>query len=280
MRRRASTPALLVLAVMTFVALAADAPAGPLGELRLARELGATIDPADELLRLQAAGGEFVALYRAHATPESRGAVLLLHDLGDNADSNRVVRPLRTGLPAGGWHTLSLQLPTVPSSAGTAAWLAREAAIRERLQAGMAWLESRKVLNQAIVGVGDSGAIALRYAAAGPPDTLQAVLLIGSAAGADPDDADLEALAATDLPVLDLIAERDRDPVLAAAALRRRVARNKSLQGYRQIVIAGASPDFAALADSLVARVRAWLATVAAVREIPGGTAGDQRRAD
>jgi len=65
-----------------------------------------------EPLRLTAGDVNFLAIEMAAETPP-RGAVIILHGRGLHPDWERVVRPLRTGLPAHGWTTLSLQMPVL-----------------------------------------------------------------------------------------------------------------------------------------------------------------------
>ena len=61
------------------------------------------------------AGGNGVtkvlALTEKPKSPDAQGAVLILHDNGQNADWPYLIRPLRKYLPDSGWFTLALSLP-------------------------------------------------------------------------------------------------------------------------------------------------------------------------
>ncbi len=50
----------------------------------------------------------FLALWQPANTPKARGVLIIVPSEGETADWPRAVGPLRRGLPAHGWHTLSL----------------------------------------------------------------------------------------------------------------------------------------------------------------------------
>ena len=238
--------------------------AEPVTSDRLAAGLPRSGDIQGEIVELDAAGARFIAIFQATQRDKISGGIVLLHDQRGNANSLEVIRPLRLGLAQAGWETLSLQLPNAARDEGRAAWLSRQTVILARLQAGSDWLKARKRLDQAIVAQGDSGSIAVRFAADTLPRELKALVLVSShlehdeATGPDP-------LGRLKTPVLDIFAERDVRPVLDSAPARKTAAAAAKDQDrvYRQAMVTGAMPGFFGLEDSLLARIRGWLATYA-----------------
>ena len=65
---------------------------------------------------------EFLAIYTPSATDNTVDAAIIMHGLGVHPDWDQVVRPLRTGLPAQGWTTLSLQMPILANGVDPNEW--------------------------------------------------------------------------------------------------------------------------------------------------------------
>lgn len=213
------------------------------------------------VIRLQAEGAEFIAIHQPRQHSEPRGGIVLLHDQAGNADGLEVIRPLRLGLADAGWDTLSLQLPAGYRDVDSRDWRARQGAITARLKAGLDWLKSRDIQTQAVIAQGDSGIIALLFGAAAPPPELQAIVVISTSLGNTLPEADIESLKSSALPLLDVYAERDIEPVLRSAPARRQLFDDSKSPNRRQIVITGATPGFFDTQSELLVRIRAWLAT-------------------
>lgn len=105
----------LVLALLSL--LSAPGPASDLArEKRLAEQtVDAILD--GEPLWLAAGSLEFLGIEMVAENKPPRGAVIILHGRGMHPDWAQVVRPLRIGLPAHGWTTLSLQMPVLDKEA-------------------------------------------------------------------------------------------------------------------------------------------------------------------
>ncbi len=247
--------------IITLLALCAW-PLKSTADLQATQRLEAAWTKAADLdgdvVELTAGETPFVAIHRPQVHGTATGSAVLLHGRGTNANSHRVIRPLRIGLSKHGWSTLSLQLPLVPAGARDDAWLENAELIEARLQAALDWLTQRSQLNQVVVALGDSAIVALRYIAGKDPDSVRAIVLLSvpSALSANPDK---QALADLERPLLDVIAERDTDPVTQGAAARLRVAREAGASGYAQREVAGATADFTGQEAQLLAVVRAWL---------------------
>ncbi len=68
-----------------------------------------------EAVRLQVQDRSFTALYLHEQIGKPQGAVLILPDLEQHAQWPDLIAPLREYLPAYGWNTLSLSLPSAPN---------------------------------------------------------------------------------------------------------------------------------------------------------------------
>jgi len=240
--------------------LSAATLAEPVTSDRLASGLLPSGDTRGEIIELDADGGSFIAIFQSSGRDQSHGGIILLHDQGTSANSLELIRPLRLGLSQAGWDTLSLQLPSTPRDRVRAASKSRRTIILGRLQAGLAWLKARKSLNQVVVAQGDSGGPALKFASEKPPRELRALVLLSSPVEPAEADGAADALIRIRLPVLDIYAERDHYAVLDAAQARRNAAAGREDKQYRQAKVPGAVPGFFGLEDSLLSRVRGWLA--------------------
>jgi len=247
---------LLTYAAFFLLALPATGPAEPVTSDRIAAGLPPGGQIRGEIIELDAGADRFIAIFQPTGLENRRGGIVLLHDQGTSANSLEVMRPLRLGLADAGWDTLSLQLPQAHPGEAGAAWRSRQAPIKARLQSALNWLRQRELLTQAIVALGDSGAIALQFASAKPPRELKAVVLVSTPLEADA----AEVLGRTRLPVLDVYAERDRAAVVETAPDRRRAAAEGEAGKYTQRTISGARPGFFGLEDSLLSGIRSWLA--------------------
>ena len=243
-RLRTGITSLLLLATVAV-------SAAPLQSDRLAMGLPASGEVQGELVELQAGESGFLAIFRPRQRGPARGGVVLLHDRETGANSLEVMRPLRLGLAASGWDTLSLQLSADGRS------LPDDAAIRARLQAGLDWLKSRKSPRLAVVALGESGIATLDLAADGPPRELLGVVLVSAGQTASRGDGPRGDVR---LPVLDLYAEFDRPGVLDAARSRRNGFSTADNTDFTQRTVAGAQAGYFRLEEELLSRVRSWLA--------------------
>ena len=70
-----------------------------------------------EMVSLVAGESEFHGLYLPETAGRPQGGVLILHDSGQHGHWPETIAPLREGLPASGWATLSIELPDAPQQA-------------------------------------------------------------------------------------------------------------------------------------------------------------------
>ena len=111
------SPVLPPALLFTLLLLPAAVPASDLArEQRLAEQtVDAILD--GEPLTLTAGEIEFLGIEMTAESDPPRGAAIILHGRGIHPDWAQVAAPLRTGLPAHGWTTLSLQMPVLARDA-------------------------------------------------------------------------------------------------------------------------------------------------------------------
>lgn len=85
-------------------------------EQRLAEQIVDAIFDGEPVY-LSAGEHRFLSIHTPSESQPARGAVIILHGRGTHPDWEQVAHPLRTGLPAYGWDTLSLQMPVLEKTA-------------------------------------------------------------------------------------------------------------------------------------------------------------------
>ena len=206
----------LIIALMALCAWPLTSTADLQSTQRLEAAWTEAADLDGEVVELAAGETSFVAIHRPQTRDTATGSVVLLHGRGTNANSHRVIRPLRIGLSEHGWNTLSLQLPLVQAGAAESAWLDNVDVIKARLQSALDWLTQRNQRNQVVIGVGDSALLALRLVATQRPQSVRALVLLSVPADFSA-DTDRQALTDLERPLLDVFAERDTVPVAQGA---------------------------------------------------------------
>jgi pimeloyl-ACP methyl ester carboxylesterase len=242
-------------------------------EARIAEQIEEAILEG-EALRLQADGADFLAIHTPATTPETQGGVILLHGMGAHPDWAEVIYPLRVGLPAHGWETLSIQLPIAPGGAPGKAYHALIPAAGPRILAAIEFFKNeRQNTNLVLVGHSLGARMGLEFLAAEAAQEIRAFATVGlSVPEATSENPVLDAIGKLQLPVFDLYGSRDLPAVTQSAKLRRKAALEAGLQDFRQEEVAGADHFFRGLDEALVLRLKAWLRRVASGMEVAPGT--------
>ena len=120
----------------------------------------------------------FLALYKENTWKDTQGAILLLHDLGANADWPQLMNPLRLAFPQKGWHTLSLQLPMVTPDEDKKSYLSLFDESVSRVKSGMEFLKQKNISNIVLVGHGIGAAIGLFFVNQNPQAPVTALVAI------------------------------------------------------------------------------------------------------
>jgi len=159
----------------------AEMPAPELSKPDREQEISLLIEKnlhSGEAVWLGNADKKFLALYKENTWKETQGAILLLHDLGANANWPQLIRPLRLAFPKKGWHTLSLQLPMVMPDEEKESYLSRFDEAVSRINAGIEFLKQKNISNIVIVGHGMGAVIGIFYVNQNPQAPVTALVAI------------------------------------------------------------------------------------------------------
>ncbi len=217
---------------------------------------------------------QFLGLLAPFRTDESRGAVILLHNLGTHPDWPDVISPLRIGLPEQGWTTLSIQMPMLRPEVPVENYGRFTKLANERLLAAIKYLREQNIFNIVIVGHGLGASYASQYLADNKDTGVFAFVGISMQAHdfLSPSIPLVKNLKKITIPVLDIYAEKDLLPVLQQAPDRRLSQQFSKNEQYTQLEIKSAAPHFRNNEASLVKRIRGWMEKVAPGVKIIGST--------
>ena len=276
----------LVAAVATAHVTHAQSPASATSAEHLPHPLAQRLGHGDALY-LGEGGTQFFAIATDSETATAQGGVILIPDASTHPNWPRVIRPLRTGLPAHGWTTLAIEMPPLT---GLNDLQPLQPEIDARMNAAIAHLHSSGINNIALVGHGIGASAALSYLLRAPRErNAQALVAIGiRLTETHPEHPyTIDLLEGMTVPILDIYGSRDMDAVLQTTAARRLAAktaattaeRERSVEFFKQATIAqtpyakrqgniiyrqqrveGADHDFSGMSDVLVKRVAGWLA--------------------
>ncbi|MGR9108951.1 MAG: alpha/beta fold hydrolase, partial [Gammaproteobacteria bacterium] len=193
---------------------------------------------------LQAGQLSFLSVFLEAERPETRRAVVILPGISDHADSNGLVRSLRTSFPAHGWNSLSLQMPLRYPDQDLENYLSLVPGSGIRVRAATDYLASEKIKNVVLIGHDLGAWMAVDYLS--DPDRAAVTAVVFVSMPVFRDNRLFDPLVATlkdlKIPVLDIFGGRDLDSVINTRDLRRQwFKKNRS---YRQVEISGAGHDF------------------------------------
>ncbi|NOQ93022.1 MAG: DUF3530 family protein [Methylophaga sp.] len=237
---------------------------------------------------LSVAGQDIDSAYLEETLGEQYGAIVLIHDQGEQFESQGVITPLRHALLEYGWSTLSLSFdyPYEPnillsmsedmleeqdsSTAMPAEADVDDAAVvnsesdaaslppvsnQERIQAALAFLQAKGIERIVFIGHGAGGDMAIELL-----DTIKtpvsALILVGSTAHPKND-----IFNAFNFPVFDVYGSNDLDRVPAAVQHRKIAMKRIGNTRYQSRRIVGADHLFSGLQATLTATVSGWLRT-------------------
>lgn len=254
------TAKLLPLCVLAFAALSVQA-SDQQREQDYAAMLG-NASLAGESVWLKSADKQFLGLFMEAEKTDNRQAALILHDQGGHPDQQPLVHQLRSTLPLHNWSTLSLQMPLHEIGAPVVDYYLLFDQARERIDAGIAYLQQRGAKQIAIVGYGMGAAMA-SYSLQSQKNRAIALVVISLPLPETsiPQAQTGDFLKAINLPILDLYAEFDLPDVASTARQRRMIAKANPV--FRQLRIDGENHAYLNDPGLLVKRVYSWLALTA-----------------
>ena len=233
--------------------------AGNSYEQELEEALAARVEQGEPVW-LDETGDRFLGLYHQQLTDKAQGAVIIVHSMGGHPDWPQVVAPLRVKLPAGGWATLSIQMPVLEPGEALAGYGDTIKQASNRIRTAVRYLREKKFLNIVLIGYGFGATTGACYLAE-DGSGIQAFVGIGMQTYEFLSPRlNLEGyLARIDIPILDLYGSRDFDEVMRLAVNRRLEARKMNKDQYLQVTIDGADHYYSGLEDAMTRRIRGWL---------------------
>jgi pimeloyl-ACP methyl ester carboxylesterase len=207
---------------------------------------------------LEAGDVRFLAIHQEADEPGGRAA-LVLHGIGVHPNWPQVVYPLRTGLPAEGWSTLSLQMPVLPNEAQDADYAPLFDEVSPRIEAGVAFLKEQGAQRVVVVAHSLGAAMAARHLATHPGEIAALVAVGMSGARPDPRMDNVASLEQIRIPVLDVYGQHDLAQVLESGAERAAAAARAGNPGFTQVQIPEADHFFDGHSQTLLEVVVDWL---------------------
>jgi pimeloyl-ACP methyl ester carboxylesterase len=238
------------LAALTLALVAAAAQAQDYErEKRLAAEVMASLVVGDAVQLKLPSGREFLGLYTE--AKQAKTAVLLVHGVGVHPDFG-VIGSLRVALADLGLTTLSIQVPVQKSDAKLEDYYPTvfpEAV--ERIRAGARWLAAKGYAKPVVLGHSMGAWMVNVYYEETADSPFSAWVCIGLTGG-------FGGMRNVKAPVLDVSGEDDL-PVVLRAEWRRRLTLN-SIEGSKQVKIAGANHHYNGKEKDLAAAIRDFIA--------------------
>ncbi len=236
-------------------------------------------------LWLDGGKAKFFAVYDPDQSGQPKGGVIILHDANSHPDKPEVIQPLRHGLPAHGWASITIQLPYL-SSIGD--YTNKQTIINQRINSTVKYMQSVGIGNIVLLGHGTGAMAATAYLSTQQKSSIQAFIAIslGMLDKNRKPESIPQQLEKITVPILDIYGSNDLDHVTSTAMSRALAAKissdavasskyidsynrsaiakssTQNYQGYisyRQIVIEGASHDYSGSEHQLTKRIAGWL---------------------
>jgi alpha-beta hydrolase superfamily lysophospholipase len=218
-------------------------------EARLAQEIVPTIVVGDAVYLTTARQPRVLALYTEATSPAiAKAAVIVVHGLGVHPDW-ALINGLRTGLAEAGMSTLSVQMPVLGADAPREQYATLFPESNERLAAAVTFLRERGAERIAIVSHSMGASMADAYLSSSSAVKLAGWVPIGML---------ISFRSRPDMPVLDVIAERDFPQVLDIAPKRAAMLPRDGCS--KQVFIAGTDHYMDNRQKELVAAIVPFLA--------------------
>ncbi|NOQ82214.1 MAG: DUF3530 family protein [Methylophaga sp.] len=233
---------------------------------------------------LTVAGQEIEATYLEETLGERYGAIVFLHDQGEQFESQGVVTPLRHALPEYGWSTLTLALDypfeanillspvdeltdaetddsnqanndeeTSSEAKTTDIQPLPPISNQQRIEAAVEFLQAKDVQRIIFIGHGVGGDMAIELLDS-ITTPISALILVGATAFPEND-----VFNEFNFPVFDVYGSNDLDIVPTAVKHRATLMKRNSNTRYESRRVIGADHVFSGLQPTLTAIISAWL---------------------
>jgi pimeloyl-ACP methyl ester carboxylesterase len=206
---------------------------------------------------------KFLGIYAENENAKEAGAVIIMHGIGIHPNWDTIIHPLRSELPASGWHTLSIQMPILKNEADFKDYIPLFPEVAPRISAAISFLKGKGISNIILIGHSLGATMGAHYMAGKVDKAVVAYVSIGASGGHDSDVDYLKSLSKIKHPVLELFGSDDLPGVIKTAKLKAKTAREAGITDYTQIKVDGADHFFAGKNDELVKPVKNWIARFA-----------------
>lgn len=226
-------------------------------EQRMASEISPTILDG-EIVTLNDGNQNFIGILTPAEQP--RGAVIILHGRGLHPDWADVAHPLRVGLAAKGWTTLSLQMPVLEKEAKYYDYVPLFANADKRIDAGIAFLKQKGIAPIVLAAHSCGTHMALNWV--GNKGDGDVIAYVGLGMGVtDADQGMVQALPLDKMkvPVLDVYGEKEYPQAISLAPERMALMQKAGNPHSRQMVLPAADHYFKEKGEELTAVVANWL---------------------
>lgn len=211
-------------------------------------------------IQLKAGELEFLAIYTEAGNGNPADAALIMHGIGVHPDWDRVIMPLRTGLPDRGWNTLSLQMPILANDATETQYVPLMSEVPERITAGLDYLKEQGAKRIVIIGHSLGASMGAYYLASHEDPAVIGFIGIGMNTSEEHPEIDTPtSLKSINIPVFDLYGESDLAEVLNSAPQRLEIIEAQGNKASSQRMVNQADHFFTDLDTSLVGIVLSWI---------------------
>lgn len=218
-----------------------------------------------KMVWLEAEGRKFLGLYTETEKTTSKGAVIILHDMGGHPDQQLIHR-LRTFLPEHNWATLSLQMPLREIGANEYEYYALFQEAQARIQVGIKYAKDNGAESVVVAGYGLGGLMGA-YALSEQMAEVKALVAISLPVPETDIKAaqTLELIKKIKIPMLDIYGALDVPDVTESARDRRLAAKENT--AYRQMKINDEDHAYQHDEGLIIKRIYSWLGLVVGAAE-------------
>jgi len=213
-----------------------------------------------EPIYLKADSYEFLGIHTETEEGDGSLAAIVIHGSGVHPNWPTVVYPLRTGLPAHGWQTLSIQMPVLDNEAKYSEYLPLFPDAIPRIKASIDFLKENGA-KKIVILAHSLGSRMTAYALATQPQPIAGFSAIGmTGRSGKNNDNSIGHIGKIEVPLLDLYGSEDLPEVVNTAKARKSAGLNNPK--YKQIKIEGADHFFEGEEADLLDTVLQWLAEI------------------
>ncbi len=215
---------------------------------------------------LKANQHEFFSIYMESEELPAKGAVIIMHGRGYHPNWPELVYPLRTGLPAEGWSTLSIQMPVLDNESTFYDYLEILDEGHPRIQAAVDFLKQKNYTQIVLLAHSCSVHFSIDWLHKYP--TAGATAFIGVGMGSTDKGQPMPApfpLQDIKIPILDIRGELDYPAVIGNAPRRWEAMQQAGNSLSQQRVVKNADHYFTGQGEALLVQVVDWLNRLHAV---------------